>query len=139
MELNTEISKYSTEKLRTLVHENISRPLALDILNLDVDIKNNKDRINPNCSIYSMKELVKFYVKAYPFHVGHEIRRSINVCFSREELIHALETQDYTNIYQGILNHLKESSEPGIAGVHRAICYMMDYKLNGYLEEVKEQ
>lgn len=135
---NNEQAKLSKPKLQKLVGEKVCQNLAFVVLNLDFNMEKYKEKLNPNCSIYEQKDLVNFYAKAYPFHVGHEIRQAINLLFSCEELREAHETEDYTHIYEGIYNHLVDSKEPGLSGVHRAICSMLDYKLNGFIEEEKE-
>lgn len=135
---NNEQAKLSKPKLQKMVGERVCQNLSFAILNLDFNMEKYKDKLNPNCPIYEQKDLVNFYAKAYPFHVGHEIRRAINLLFSCDELIDAHETEDYTHIYKGIYNYLAGSSEPGLAGVHRTICLLIDYKLNGFIEEVKE-
>ena len=135
---NNELTKLSKAKLQSSVGERVCQNLAFAILNLDSTMEDNKERLNPDCLIYKQKDLVNFYVRAYPFHVGHETRHAINILFSTEELLDAHETEDYSHIYEGIYNHLVGSKEPGLMGVHRAICLMLDYKLHGFIEEEKE-
>lgn len=130
--------EYSKQELQEWVNKIICQKLAMDILNIDYDMAQNKDRINKECLLYKEKDLVDFYVRAYPFNIGSEIGLAVKQLFSKEELVDACLTKDYTHIYEVMRNYFINQKESSTIGPQRAVALILDYKLNGYLEEVKE-
>ena len=130
--------EYSKQKLQEWVSKTICQKLSLDILNIDYDMAQNKDRINKECLLYKEKDLVDFYVRAYPFNIGAEIGLAVKQLFSKAELADACQTKDYTHIYEVMRNHFINLKQAREMGPQRAVALILDYKLNGYLEEVKE-
>ena len=131
--------EYSKQKLQEWVSKTICQKLSLDILNIDYDMAQKKDRINKDCLLYKERNLVDFYVRAYPFNIGAEIGLAVKQLFSKDELAEACQTKDYTHIYEAMRNHFINNKQFGKIGAQRAVALILDYKLNGYVdEEVKE-
>jgi len=130
--------EYSKQELQEWVNKTICQKLAMDILNVDYDMAQNKDRINEACLLYKEKDLVDFYVRAYPFNIGAEIGFAVKQLFSKAELADACQTKDYTHIYEVMRNYFINQKQSSTIGPQRAVALILDYKLNGYLEEVKE-
>ena len=130
--------EYTKQQLQEWVSRTICQKLAMDILNIDYDMTQNKDRINKDCLLYEEKDLVDFYVRAYPFDIGAIIGLSVKQLFSKNELADAWQTKDYTHIYEVMRNHFVNQKESIKSGPQRTVALILDYKLNGYIEEVKE-
>ena len=96
----------SKEELQEWVSKTICQKLSLDILNIDYDMAQNKDRINKECLLYKEKDLVDFYVRAYPFNIGAEIGLAVKQLFSKgaEMHIHTLLPKMHWKVFLKMLS-----------------------------------